>query len=144
MKFKNGADISISELTKNEPILYPLTGRANGKNKYIADYTLIDAWMVPEISKYSWNKSNTGYARRTRHRVSHTNGKLTLRMNRVVVEQAGVDIAGNLIDHRNHNKLDNRLENLRVCNPSQNQMNRKAQKNSTSGFKGVCSRQQWR
>ena len=40
--------------------------------------------------------------------------------------------------HINHNKLDNRVENLRVCTRSQNQMGRKPHKGSKSKYKGVC------
>jgi hypothetical protein len=40
-------------------------------------------------------------------------------------------------DHKNNNPLDNRIENLRICTNSQNQMNTKVQINNTSGFKGV-------
>ena len=41
-------------------------------------------------------------------------------------------------DHTNHNTLDNRRANLRICTQQQNQMNQKLQKNKTSRFKGVC------
>lgn len=41
------------------------------------------------------------------------------------------------IDHVNRNPLDNRIENLRECSLSQNQMNKGVIKNSTTGFKGV-------
>ena len=41
------------------------------------------------------------------------------------------------VDHINGNGLDNRRENLRTCNESQNQCNRPKQKNNTTGFKGV-------
>ncbi len=50
------------------------------------------------------------------------------------------------IDHINGDRLDNRIENLRKATASQNQHNRKNQKNSTSGHKGVCfdsSRNKW-
>ena len=40
-------------------------------------------------------------------------------------------------DHRNHNLLDNKRQNLRRATPSQNKRNRELQKNNTSGFKGV-------
>lgn len=43
---------------------------------------------------------------------------------------------GLLVDHKNHNTLDNRRENLRICNRSENMWNRK----STCGiskYKGV-------
>jgi len=44
---------------------------------------------------------------------------------------------GVYIDHINRDPLDNRIENLRICNISQNQGNSKLNFNSTSGFKGV-------
>jgi hypothetical protein len=40
-------------------------------------------------------------------------------------------------DHKNHNTLDNRRENLRKCTFSQNAVNRRMQRNNTSGFIGV-------
>jgi len=44
-----------------------------------------------------------------------------------------------MVDHRNHNTLDNRRENLRVANNFQNQQNRnKVNKTTTSKYKGVC------
>ena len=44
------------------------------------------------------------------------------------------------IDHINEIKTDNRLCNLRVVTNKQNHENRGAQKNNTSGFKGVTKR----
>lgn len=41
------------------------------------------------------------------------------------------------VDHINGDGLDNRRENLRLCANSQNALNRGAQKNNTTGFKGV-------
>jgi hypothetical protein len=48
----------------------------------------------------------------------------------------------NQIDHINGNKSDNRWCNLREATGTQNQANRKLNKNSTSGYKGVhfCKR----
>jgi hypothetical protein len=43
----------------------------------------------------------------------------------------------NEIDHINHNKIDNRLENLRAVSPLENQRNRPAQRNSTGAVTGV-------
>jgi hypothetical protein len=42
------------------------------------------------------------------------------------------------IDHINMNELDNRLENLRLANKSQNGCNRPKQANNKSGYKNVC------
>jgi hypothetical protein len=41
------------------------------------------------------------------------------------------------VDHRNHNTLDNRKQNLRIASSSENQCNRAKQKNNTTGYKGV-------
>jgi hypothetical protein len=41
------------------------------------------------------------------------------------------------VDHINHDKLDNRRENLRVCTNSQNQMNLQKRPGTLSEFKGV-------
>lgn len=41
------------------------------------------------------------------------------------------------VDHKNHNTLDNRKQNLRKASHSQNQSNAGIRHNNTSGFKGV-------
>lgn len=51
------------------------------------------------------------------------------------------------IDHINGDRADNRLCNLRECNHSENQQNRKTAKNSTSGLTGVTwhkDQKRWR
>jgi len=44
---------------------------------------------------------------------------------------------GDVIDHINGDKLDNRIENLRLVTVSQNGMNRKVSRSNTSGYVGV-------
>lgn len=54
---------------------------------------------------------------------------------------------GEQVDHRNHDTLDNRSNNLRKCSSGENACNHRIQKNNTSGFVGVCWRkdnQKWR
>lgn len=41
------------------------------------------------------------------------------------------------VDHKDHNKLNNNIGNLRKCTKSENAYNRTIQKNNTSGVKGV-------
>jgi hypothetical protein len=51
------------------------------------------------------------------------------------------------IDHINNNSFDNRIENLRECNSSQNSQNSRLPKLNTSGIKGVAwckQKQKWR
>ena len=41
------------------------------------------------------------------------------------------------IDHINHDKTDNRRQNLRICTNAENQYNQSKRKDNTSGYKGV-------
>lgn len=41
------------------------------------------------------------------------------------------------VDHKDGNILNNKLENLRLCSHTQNQMNKKIDKRNLCGFKGV-------
>ena len=45
---------------------------------------------------------------------------------------------GMAVDHINHNTLDNRKENLRICTLQQNNWNMNVRENNTSGHTGVC------
>jgi hypothetical protein len=57
-----------------------------------------------------------------------------IRMHRVIVSAP----SRRFVDHINHNGLDNRRSNLRICTPSENvRHSRKALGNTTSRFKGV-------
>jgi hypothetical protein len=50
---------------------------------------------------------------------------------------------GYIADHVNHNTLDNRKRNLRICTKEQNSRNRSTQSDNTSGVPGVswCKRE---
>lgn len=63
------------------------------------------------------------------------NGKQqTIRMHRVIINAP----SNKEVDHINHNTLDNRMCNLRICTKNENQHNRKPNKQKTSSnYKGV-------
>lgn len=81
---------------------------------------------IPTLSNYTWH-INGGYART---RV----GDKIIKMHRLLLNAP----SEKEVDHINGNPLDNRRENLRLVTHSQNQANRKVNKTSASGLKGVC------
>lgn len=80
------------------------------------------------IKNFSWFVSSTGYA-------TTGSGKTQVYMHRLVMREYLTD--GKEIDHANGNGLDNRKNNLRVCNHRENLRNLAVQKNNTSGYPGV-------
>lgn len=57
----------------------------------------------------------------------------SLRMHRLITNA----VAGQMVDHKNGNGLDNRRPNLRICTCSQNNQNRRRLSTKSSQFKGV-------
>ena len=96
--------------------------------------TTVDDWWYDELSQHKWQahydpKMRSFYAVRT----SYIDGKKVIIMHSVI---AGTP-KGMYTDHINHDTLDNREENLRVCTCSQNQMNSKTRENNTTGYRGA-------
>jgi len=96
--------------------------------------TLVDDEDYIELSKYKWcaywNKtSKSWYVIRT----DYTNGKTTIYMARYILNCPD-DMQ---VDHINHDTMDNRKSNLRICYKFENIRNRKWNDNNTSGYKGV-------
>lgn len=91
-------------------------------------FALVDkefAW----VDKYMWNLV-TGYA------YSNKNEGKRILMHRLIVGAK----EGEYVDHKNGEKLDNRLVNLRICTNAENIRNKVKSKSNTSGFKGVSKR----
>ena len=91
---------------------------------------IVDADDYDDLSQYKWHvnkNSNTFYAQRKQ------NGK-TIKMHRQILNAPD----GLLCDHKNHNGLDNRRSNLRLCTHAQNQQNRRPLTGCSSKYKGVC------
>ena len=100
-----------------EIILYDKKGNEKAR-------TLIDIEDLEKCSYLKWGYSS-GYAK---------NSKEKIYLHRYVlnIEKENVDI-----DHINHNTLDNRKSNLRICSHKNNIRNSKKSKNNTTGIIGV-------
>lgn len=96
---------------------------------------LIDDEDFEVVSQYKWfiNKDsgkNLFYVRSTRA----INGVRGMRLHRLLTNAT----TGTVVDHINHNTMDNRKSNLRVLpNNRANLLNRKINSNNKSGLRGV-------
>lgn len=91
------------------------------------DIVIIDSADVILVKNIYWDVNKNGYA------YGRIGGKFCT-MHRFIMKPNESEV----IDHINHNKLDNRRSNLRVCTQSQNCMNGLKRKNNKSGVVGVC------
>lgn len=83
-----------------------------------------------KLKDYCWFEDGHGYVN-----ARHKGLNKTVKMHRIIM---GLDFKDEeIVDHINHNGLDNRKINLRLCNKSQNAMNAEMQSNNTSGVCGV-------
>lgn len=113
-----GLDKAIAESTEHG-CSYVMLGRGQ--------FALVDNSELERLSCRIWHVAAVGYA------VTYFKKKAVL-MHRVVFGAAPWEV----MDHINLNKLDNRRANLRVCNFTQNNGNRKQRKDARgSKFKGV-------
>jgi len=101
--------------------------------KYGNIEVLIDVEDYNKIKNYRWyahldKRTNSFYVR------THIERIILLSLHRVILNLTNPKIKG---DHKDHNTLDNRKQNLRVCTQSENLRNQKLHKNNKSGYKGI-------
>ena len=92
-------------------------------------YAIVDREDRDSLAKSKWSISNGRYVAR-----NAGSTELATFMHRAVLGLRYRD--GRYADHINHNTLDNRKSNLRICNCSQNNGNMRP-KNHSSKYKGV-------
>jgi hypothetical protein len=97
---------------------------------------IVDDWWFEELNQHKWNAQwrpdiKSFYAVRNSSRLFGKQAKIFMH-----VAIAGTP-NGMCTDHINHNTLDNRSENLRVCTSHQNAYNKRKHIDNTSGYKGV-------
>jgi hypothetical protein len=104
----------------------PLT---QGQNAIVdvADFEFLNQWKwFASFQRYT----KSFYALRRSKKVE---GHKTISMHRVILG-CGIN---EQVDHKNHDTLDNRRENLRKCTHSQNSCNRRTRSDNSSGIPGV-------
>ena len=99
----------------------PLNGKY-GKGKF----ALVDDEDYEELMQHKWIMQKRGY-------IINRSTRDTIYLHRFILKPN----KGLVIDHVNHDKLDNQKINLRACSQGQNMANRKTNKVGSSKFKGV-------
>lgn len=110
-----------ADLHRPDTKLIPLT---QGK------FAIVDAEDYDRLSRNKWQaqyRFGTFYAKRSVRRSTHY-------MRREIMRPP----ASLFCDHKNHDGLDNRKSNLRLCTRAENIRNQRPQKGRSSRYKGVC------
>ena len=99
-------------------------------------YALVDDGDYAELNQWKWQ------AHYNPHTKSYYTVRTTLAKNgkrkQIGMHRIILNAPKNMqVDHINHNTLDNRKQNLRLCTQSQNQMNQARHKKTLSKYKGV-------
>ena len=86
------------------------------------------------LSKYKWTYSESRYSTGVAFRSIKINGRwLHAYMHRMIMDAK----PGEEVDHINHNRLDNRRENLRICTHAQNNWNKRKTASNSTGYIGI-------
>jgi hypothetical protein len=111
--------------------LIALSGkRGSGK------FAIVDDEDYPELSKYKWYLDKDGYAVRTQRVKGSGNKMINMFMHRQILKLEIGD--PRQVDHKFHNKLDNRKSEIRTCSVLENTRNQTGHQNTTSVYKGVA------
>lgn len=108
--------------------------------KYGDHEVIIDDEDAERVLKYKWHVgkfSEKFYAMRL---VKEKDKTTSDRLHRFIM-----NYPNSFVDHINNNSLDNRKQNLRICNMAENCRNQKRHKDNISGYKGVdFSNNKWK
>jgi hypothetical protein len=103
---------------------------------------LVDEADYDMLSRFKWHAHFSGKTIYAARLCGGRNRQTFVYLHRMVM----LPDPGQEIDHINHNTLDNRRANLRLCSRGENASNLRRSTRNTSGFKGVSwdrSKQKW-
>jgi len=92
-------------------------------------FAIVDASDYEELNQYKWHATKSGHT----YYAMRRKGRKLIRMHRQILNAP----RGLVCDHINHNGLDNRKRNLRLCTQGQNCRNKSARKGCSSKYIGV-------
>lgn len=95
------------------------------------DSIIVDDQDYERLSKIKWSVRRSIRGKNSKERITIRNTKVGMSMARFIMDCP----KDKIVDHINGNALDNRRQNLRICNYSQNNVNRPTR--SKTGVRGV-------
>jgi hypothetical protein len=97
---------------------------------------LVDDEDYEYLMQWKWSLHKDGYAVRT----DYSKGKYThVAMHRLIMKAP----RNRQVDHHNDDRLDNQKQNLRLATHTQNQHNRRRNKNNVTGYMGVSFKKRY-
>lgn len=94
---------------------------------------IIDAADAPLVEGYAWKAFVDTRRVYATTEIGGRKNKTAIRMHRLIMDAPdGLDV-----DHIDHNGINNRRHNMRLCTRSENLQNQRRRLDNTSGFKGV-------
>ena len=132
--YKNSGD-EVNDMSESDYVQIKLLGvHAQEKEANC----LVSTSVLPIVIEFSWYLGKDGYP------VAYRSVDGSIRMGRgsklhifLLKHRTKLYKEKVVIDHINRNKLDNRLDNLRICTPKQNSYNTTRPKNSKYNYKGI-------
>ena len=99
---------------------------------YGKQYIIIDKEDYLKVKQYTWQCSYTKSTNQF-YAVSSQCNKKNIKLHRLIMDCP----KGMVIDHINHNPLDNRKCNLRICSPRANSLNVNRTHKTNTGYMGI-------
>lgn len=94
---------------------------------------LVDDDDFERVSQFRWYPAKSATPNGTTYAQGRAGTRVTISMHRFILQPP----PGFEIDHANHDGLDNRRSNLRLCTRSQNIANRRPAVTGRTGYRGV-------
>lgn len=101
--------------------------------KYPDTFALVDDEDYKRLNIYKWHPVIKGSVLYVVRQDGKKNNRITHYMHREIIDIPD----GKLIDHKNHDGLDNQRDNIRLCTQTENIRNARKRKNTSSIYKGV-------
>ena len=127
-QIRNWGECRFSRGDKNQYILYEDYAEIILYDKDLKEKSkaIIDLEDVEKCKPYKWTLRNDGY-------VSTKKNYQAIKLHRFIADTP----EGMHTDHINRNRLDNRKDNLKICNQKENNKNKGLYKSNQLGYTGV-------